>query len=473
MLRALPIQPVECGAMSLSNDHTPARPEAVLSVSQLNRLARQLLEDCFANVWVEGEISNFSRPSSGHWYFTLKDGTAQIRCAMFRNRNFRLRFQPADGTKVLVKGAISLYEARGEYQLIAEDMQPAGAGLLAAQFELLKQKLQAEGLFAPARKKPLPDNIAHIAVITSATGAAVRDILTVLQRRSPATRITIFPVPVQGEQAPNAIVRALESANRLHAQQRHRFDAILLGRGGGSLEDLWAFNDENVARAIAASNLPIVSAVGHEVDFTIADFVADIRAATPSAAAELLSRDWREQLQQVLGWEQRLLQSWQRSIAKKRQQLDWQLRSLQHPGQKLRQWSLRLDELEMRLLNATKRTQREQRQHLQILFSRLQRHHPGQQLRQLRTRVDFCRKHLVTGMQYTMQQHRQQLQSAVQLLNSVSPLATLQRGYSITTDSDDAVLRKSEHVTVGDHIRTRLARGQLISTVTTIITEND
>jgi len=454
-------------------DQNHTRPDAVLSVSQLNRLARQLLEDCFAMIWVEGEISNLSRPSSGHWYFTLKDSQAQIRCAMFRNRNIRMRLQPADGTKVLVKGSISLYEARGDYQLIVEDMQPAGAGALAAQLELLKQKLLAEGLFAPARKKALPEHIGHIAVITSATGAAIRDILTVLQRRSPSTRVTLIPVPVQGEQAPPAIVRALDTANRLHIQQIHRFDAILLGRGGGSLEDLWAFNDENVARAIAASHLPVISAVGHEVDFSIADFVADVRAATPSAAAELLSRDWREQLQQVLGWEQRLLQALQRLLAKKRQQLEWQQRNLQHPGQRLRQWALRLDELESRLLNASKRTQREHRQHLQLLFSRLQRHHPGQQLQQLRARIDFSRRHLIMAMQNTFQQQRQQLQSTMQLLHSVSPLATLQRGYSITSDSHNAVLRKSEHAAIGERIHTQLARGELISTVTTIITEKD
>jgi exodeoxyribonuclease VII large subunit len=261
-----------------SANPTSGTPDAVLTVSQLNRLARQLLEDCFPMIWVEGEISNLSRPSSGHWYFTLKDQQAQIRCAMFRNRNTRLRFQPKDGDKILVKGAISLYEARGDYQLIAEDMQPAGQGLLAARFDLLKQKLQLEGLFEPARKKPLPPNIQQLAVITSPTGAAIRDILTVLQRRDPSIEVTVVPVPVQGDQAPAAIVQALTLCNRLVAQQRAAFDVILLARGGGSLEDLWAFNDENVARAIGASILPVVSAVGHEIDFSIADFVADARA---------------------------------------------------------------------------------------------------------------------------------------------------------------------------------------------------
>ncbi len=448
----------------------PQRPDAVLSVSQLNRLARQLLEECFASAWVEGEISNLSKPSSGHWYFTLKDANAQIRCAMFRNRNFRLRFQPTDGTKVLVKGAISLYEARGEYQLIAEDMLPAGEGLLAAQFELLKQKLQAEGLFDPARKKPLPEHIGHIAVITSPTGAAIRDILTVMQRRSPQTRITVIPVAVQGEQAPSEIVRALTTANRLRASGTHAFDAILLGRGGGSLEDLWAFNDEKVARAIVASELPIVSAVGHEVDFTIADFVADLRAQTPSAAAELLSRDHRLQLQQLAGWRQRLVNAWQRSLNHKRQQIEWQRRRLQHPHQKLRQWSLRLDELDMRLLNAQKRYRRELTQQLQMLSTRLQAVHPKQQLRSAQTQLQFLQRRLRTHMRQTMQHDSQRLASLAQLLHTVSPLNTLQRGYAIVSDDDRHVLRDANATSIGATIHAQLAHGELICTVDSIQT---
>ena len=451
----------------------PQRPDAVLSVSQLNRLARQLLEDCFPSAWVEGEISNLSKPSSGHWYFTLKDANAQIRCAMFRNRNFRLRFQPSDGSKVLVKGAISLYEARGEYQLIAEDMLPAGEGLLAAQFELLKQKLQAEGLFDPARKKKLPEHIAHIAVITSPTGAAIRDILTVLKRRSPQTRVMLIPVPVQGEQAPAAIAHALITANRLKAEGKQLFDAILLGRGGGSLEDLWAFNDEKVARAIFASELPVVSAVGHEVDFTIADFVADLRAPTPSAAAELLSRDHRQQLQQLSGWQQRLINAWQRTLAGKRQQLEWQRRQIQHPSQRLRQWSLRLDELDMRFANARNRHQRERMQRLQLLRTRLQAMHPRRHLLDAKTQLQFLQKRLQINIQQTAQRNTQRLASLVQLLNTVSPLNTLQRGYAIVSDSDNRVLRDANATSVGAKVHTRLARGELICKVESIKPENE
>lgn len=451
---------------------TSGRPDSVLSVGQLNRLARQLLEDCFPQIWVEGEISNLSRPSSGHWYFTLKDAQAQVRCAMFRNRNIRIRFQPGDGTKVLVKGTISLYEARGEYQLIAEDLLPAGEGLLAAQFEMLKQKLQLEGLFEPAHKKPLPTHIAHIAVITSATGAAIRDILTVLQRRSPGTHVTVLPVPVQGEQAPTAIVSALNTANKLAASGKHPFDVILLGRGGGSIEDLWAFNDERVARAIYASQLPVVSAVGHEVDFTIADFVADLRAATPSAGAELLSRDQRAQLQQLAGWSKRLLSAWQRALLQKQQQLHWQQKRLQHPGQRLRQWALRLDELDMRLRNTMQRRLREQHQHIRLLHSNLQRHNPVLQLQHLRARFIGLRKQLNSATSRTLQLQQQRLNAAAQLLNGVSPLATLQRGYAIVSNAQGEVLREASRAQTGDTVRARLAQGQLICTVETIIEEN-
>jgi len=263
----------------------------VLSVSDLNRYSRELLEAAFPSVWVEGEISNFSAPSSGHWYFTLKDSDAQVRCAMFRNRNLRARLRPANGDRVLVRGSVSLYTARGEYQLIAEELEAAGAGALQRALELLRQRLAAEGLFAPERKRALPPFPAHLGVITSATGAALHDILTVLRRRYPPLRVSVFPVPVQGEGAGAQIAAAIASANRVAATLDPPLDVLLVGRGGGSLEDLWAFNEEILARAIHASALPVVSAVGHETDFTIADFVADVRAPTPSAAAELLTPD--------------------------------------------------------------------------------------------------------------------------------------------------------------------------------------
>jgi exodeoxyribonuclease VII large subunit len=353
-------------------------------------------------------------------------------------------------------------------------MQPAGAGLLAARFEQLKQKLQAEGLFEPARKQLLPPHPRHIAVITSPTGAAIHDILTVLKRRSPGTHVTVIPVPVQGEQAPAAVARAIAVANTLVATGTQDFDVILVGRGGGSLEDLWAFNDERVARAIAASGLPVVSAVGHEVDFTIADFVADVRAPTPSAAAELLSTDQRALRQQVESVQQRLLKSWRQLATQLTQRIHWQQKRLQaqHPGRRLRQRALRLDELELRLRQAAQRAVADRQRRLHVLESRLQRHHPDQRLQQLRTRLAFCQKQLPALIGAHLREQRQRLQAGMQLLNSVSPLNTLERGYAIVTDASQHVLRDAGAVGIGAKVRARLAHGELLCTVDAIHSPN-
>jgi exodeoxyribonuclease VII large subunit len=468
----------------------------VLTVGQLNRLARQLLEECFPMVWVEGEISNFSRPSSGHWYFTLKDDQAQVRCAMFRNRNLRLRFQPQNGTRVVVKGKLSLYENRGDYQLIAEEMQPAGAGLLALRFEELKQRLQAEGLFAPERKRPLPPSPHHIAVITSATGAAIRDVLTVLQRRCPATRVTVIPVPVQGNQSAPAIVRAVATANRLVAEGKATFEVLLVTRGGGSLEDLWSFNEESVARAIAASALPVVSAVGHEVDVTIADFVADQRAATPSAAAELLSPDCDEWYRRLDQCSSRLLAQWQWQRQHQQRRLDQLVARFnqQHPGQRLQQRSQRVDELEQRLQRGVRLQLARRRHQAELLHSRLQTQQPAQRLQRLslrlrqvqaalprliRQRLQAERQRLtqlpsperLIGQQ--LQQQRAELGRLAQLLHSVSPLATLQRGYAIVSAGDGSAIRDAAQVRPGAAVRARLARGELHCTVDRVVTAPD
>jgi exodeoxyribonuclease VII large subunit len=294
--------------MPTTNSRPPQKKRDTLSISQLNRQAKRLLEGNFPSVWVEGEIASLAQPSSGHWYFSLKDNSAQVRCAMFRASNSRLRFQVEAGQQVMARAKLSLYEARGDYQLIVEHMEPAGDGALAKAFEALKNKLQQEGLFAPENKKLLPTISRHIAVITSPTGAAIHDILTVLSRRFPATKVTIIPTAVQGKTAATEIASALNKANELAAEdKRFDFDVTLCGRGGGSMEDLWAFNEEVVARAIYNSDLPVISAVGHEVDFTIADFVADERAATPSAAAELLSPDSSEMMASYIGYEQWLV----------------------------------------------------------------------------------------------------------------------------------------------------------------------
>ena len=395
-------------------------PPPTLSVSQLNRQARTLLESHFDFVWVEGEISNFAAPSSGHWYFSLKDGAAQVRCAMFRNRNQRVKLKPKNGDAIRLRCRVSLYEGRGEFQLIVEHLEPVGAGALQAAFELLKTRLATEGLFDADRKQALPGSIASLGVITSPTGAAIHDILTVLKRRCPAIAVYLMPVAVQGEQAAPEICRAIENANRWQREGKVSLDALIVGRGGGSLEDLWAFNEETVARAIAASDLPIVSAVGHEIDFTIADMVADQRAATPSAAAELLSPDQREWQNQLQAMEQKLQQLMQRKLADCARELEHLRRRLRHPGHQLREQSQRLDDLEQRLQAA---------------------------------------------MQRKLQQAGTRLAHLAQMLDSLSPLSTLQRGYAIVTDASGRVVTDASTVCAGDKVEARLATGRLQLTV--------
>ena len=292
----------------------------IYSVTQLNGLARQLLETNFNQIWLTGEISNFTQPVSGHWYLTLKDENAQVRCAMFRMKNSRVTFHSQNGVQVLVRASVSLYEPRGDYQLIIEAMHPAGEGLLQQKFDALKMKLAAEGLFAQHLKKRLPDFPKRIGIITSATGAALQDILNILARRDPSLGIVIYPTPVQGTEATAELVQMIELANL-----RREVDVLIVGRGGGSLEDLWCFNEEAVARAIFNSALPIISAVGHETDVTIADFVADLRAPTPSAAAELVSRDQEELLQQLFYKKQRLEMAIDRLLHNWRQRLQHQI----------------------------------------------------------------------------------------------------------------------------------------------------
>jgi len=417
-LRKLPLED------TLSNPFTTASPPPALSVSQLNRQARTLLESHFDFVWVEGEVSNFAVPSSGHWYFSLKDGKAQVRCAMFRNRNQRVRFTPQNGDAIRLRCRVSLYEGRGEFQLIVEHLEHAGAGALQAAFEKLKAKLLAEGLFDPKNKKPLPASVSQLGVITSPSGAAIHDILTVLRRRCPAIGVSLLPVAVQGDDAAEQIAGAIERANRWQREGKIQLDALIVGRGGGSLEDLWAFNEEIVARAIAASDLPVVSAVGHEVDFSIADMVADHRAATPSAAAELLSPDQREWQQRLQAIETNLVRLIRRKLGDAATELGHLRRRLKHPGAQLREQAQRLDNLEQRLEAAM-------RQGLQQAGSRL--------------------AHLA------------------QMLDSLSPLGTLQRGYAIVTDSHGKVLTDAGKVSVGDEVEARFASGRLGLTVKKVV----
>ena len=441
-----------------------SRPERdIFSVSRLNREARAVLEGNFPLLWVEGEISNLSRPASGHWYFSLKDSQAQVRAAMFRNRNQLLRFRPADGTQVLVRARISLYEARGDYQLIVEHMEEAGDGALQRAFEELKQRLAKEGLFDPARKRPLPILPRRIGVITSPSGAAIRDILSVLARRFPAIPVVIYPVPVQGEGAGARIAAALRRAG-----VRGECDVLILARGGGSLEDLWAFNEEAVARALYDSPIPVVSGVGHEVDVTIADFAADLRAPTPSAAAEAVSPDGQAWLQQLLRLDGRLLALLHQRQRQARQALDGLARRLQaqHPGQRLRQRAQRLDELDQRLRRGLDRRLATGRSALTQLRGRLQGQAPGRLLEALAIRHRELERRLRSTMAQRLERQRQDLRTLAHALDTVSPLATLERGYSITRRAGDGrVIKSAAELRAGDRIETRLARGGIISTV--------
>lgn len=447
--------------MFQSDASIPSGPERdVLSVSQLNRRAKQLLETHLPLIWVEGEISNMARPSSGHWYFTLKDDGAQVRCAMFKGRNQRVNFAPQQGQQVLLRARVSLYENRGDYQLIAEHMEEAGFGALQRAFEQLKAKLSAEGLFNRERKRPVPTLPRHIGVITSSTGAAVRDILTVLQRRFPSIPVTIIPVPVQGKEAAPAIVRALALANRAEL-----FDVLILSRGGGSLEDLWPFNEETVARAIYDSALPVVSAVGHEVDVTIADFVADLRAPTPSAAAELVVPDGAEWSQQFQRYARRLSQAMTQKLQIEQRHLQHLSKRLRHPGERLQQQSQRLDGLELRLGRAIEQQLTRHRNRLQQLVLRQQAQRLEPRLHQWQTRVEQLNQQLHRQMQQQLKNQRQRLSEAGRMLHSVSPLNTLERGYAIVSDEAGKVVHSSEQLQTGDSITTRLAKGEVVSRV--------
>jgi exodeoxyribonuclease VII large subunit len=433
-------------------------PRHILTPSTLNRLVRDLLEDALPLVWIEGELSNVARPASGHLYFTLKDSAAQVRCAMFKPKSGWLRFKPADGMQVLVRARVGLYEPRGEFQLVAEHMEPAGEGALQREFERLKAQLDAEGLFAQERKRPLPDFARRIGVITSATGAAIRDVLSVFARRWPLADVDVLPVPVQGREAPPAIVTMLRKA-----AASGRYDVLLLTRGGGSLEDLWAFNDERVARAIHASSVPVVSAVGHEIDFSIADFVADLRAPTPSAAAELLVPD-------ALALKRHLDQLRQRIVAIQERQLQARIQRVDHlharlqsqrPQARLARDHERLQQLHRRLLSArlsqvTQWTVRLERTHARLLAQ-----HPKQYLTLWRHQLDQQAMHLRRSIEHKLERERMGLQHVARAMHAVSPLATLERGYAILFEADGKVLRSAQNVTAGTPLRARLADGEL------------
>jgi exodeoxyribonuclease VII large subunit len=390
------------------------RERRVITPAQLNTLAREMLEGAFAQVWVEGEISNFARPASGHVYFTLKDEHAQVRCAMFRMQASRLRFAPRNGLKVLVRGRLTLYEARGEYQLVLEHMEEGGEGALRRAFEELKARLAAEGLFEQARKRPLPRFARHLAVITSARGAAVRDVLTVLSRRWPLLSVDVLPVAVQGSTAAAEIRVMLERASA-----SGRYDVILVTRGGGSLEDLWSFNDEALARAIVASLVPVVSAVGHEIDFSLSDFAADLRAPTPSAAAELLVPESGEMQARLRQLHARLERAMQRRLAALSQRND-------------------------------------------VAGLRLQSLRPAARLERGRHRLALLGQRLAAGMRRRLDLRTQRVELLARSLSAVSPLATLGRGYAVLRDAEDGrILRRAAESRPGQRVEAQLAEGRL------------
>jgi exodeoxyribonuclease VII large subunit len=439
--------------------HTPQRE--IYTVSRLNREARAVLEGNFPLIWVEGEISNLARPRSGHIYFSLKDEFAQVRCAMFRMRAGNLRFTPQDGMQVTARVRVGLYEPRGDYQLQVEHMEEAGDGALRRAFDALKLRLDAEGLFDAARKRPLPAIPKQIGVITSPSGAAIRDILSVLKRRFPAIPVVIYPTAVQGEGAANEIAAQIRLAGR-----RSECDVLIVGRGGGSLEDLWAFNEEVVARAIYDSPLPVISAVGHEVDITISDFVADLRAPTPSSAAELLSPDRDEWLYALQRIGSRLERALRQQLRQQQQRIDWLHKRLRDPAQRLQQKAQRLDELELRLLTAHRHLLRHRQSRLATSEARLQHHNPMARLQQ----HDQHQQQLTHRLQLAWQQKLKQLQlhlaAQVSALEAISPLATLSRGYAIVQHNENGtVIRRSDEVKTGDTLRTRLHQGELLCRV--------
>ena len=441
-----------------------ALPERnVYTVSRLNREVRLLLERGLAVLWVEGELSNLSQPASGHWYFTLKDRDAQIRAAMFRQRNAGVGFTPKAGQLVLVRGRVSLYEPRGDYQLIVEHMEEAGVGALKREFERLKAKLAAEGLFAQEQKRPLPPFPRRIGVITSPTGAAVRDVLQILCRRYPPADVIIYPTPVQGAAAVPGLIEAIAIAGA-----RAECDVLILTRGGGSIEDLWAFNDEGVARAIRACPIPLVSAVGHEIDFTIADFAADVRAPTPSAAAELVTPDRMMLLEGLRRLAARLAAGVQRELrtAALRFENLQRRHALTHPGVRLQQQAQRLDELELRLLKSAQRELRDAAVRLANLRRRLALASPVRRIGEAQVRRQALELRLQHALAARLTRVEHRLGLAQGRLHAVSPLATLARGFAVVTQADGTVVTDAAQVADGEDIRARLGRGTLRARVT-------
>ena len=441
--------------------------DEVISVGQLNQQAKRLLESQFRGISVLGEISNLARPSSGHIYFTLKDEDGAIRCAMFRNQNSRLNFEPENGDQCILKGQVSLYAPRGDYQLIVSSMQPAGAGNLMQQFDELKKKLDAEGLFSQAAKLSLPAQPRHIGVITSESTAALQDVLTTIKRRAPISQVTLIPATVQGDTAPRTLINALHQALEFNnVNPLNPFDVILMCRGGGSIEDLWAFNNESLAREMFDFPIPIISGVGHEIDFTIADFVSDLRAPTPTAAAELVT-EYFFQLEGYLDdLSNKLLHNFQKALKEKSQKLLFTSQSLKSPMTLLKEQSQSLDNLDIRLSQVIGNVITSAKQNLKMTSSAL---HQSNAMRTVEKFQGILNAHL-QNIQHHINNALVKKMFAIKNLSTnltaVSPLAVLDRGYAIVMDASGKALTSSDHIKVGDTIYARLAKGKIISNVT-------
>lgn len=443
----------------------PGPETRVYHPAELNSEVRLHIEAGFPRLWLSGEISNLARPASGHWYFTIKDEKAQIRCAFFRPRKHQVAVEPKNGDQVLIRGRLSLYEPRGDYQLIADALLPAGSGALQQAFAALKEKLEKEGLFAAGRKQPIPRFPQQIAIVTSTSGAAIRDMLVTIRRRWPVARVRLYPSSVQGEPAAAELIRALQAADGHQANE-----VIILGRGGGSMEDLQAFNDEPLARALAALNTPVVCGVGHEHDVTIADWVADLRAATPTAAAEAATPDGPALSQRVQLLQSRLLRTQHQRLERRWQQLDSIARRLanQHPARQLEAHQQRLNELQPRLERAWTRTQEQAQLALSMQQRRLASRHPERKLAEYKQHNQALKQRLVRATRQALRQSGQQLAETARALNAVSPLSVLGRGYALVEDPQGRVLTQVGDFSEGQSISTRFDQFMVESTVTKV-----
>lgn len=436
--------------------------QQILQVSELTRKVRFILESELNTVWLTGEISNFVAASSGHWYLSLKDNKSQVRCAMFKGNNQSTIITPRNGQQVLVRAKVSLYEPRGDFQLIIEQMDDAGEGLLRQQYEQLKNRLNALGIFAQTHKKLIPNNVHTVGIVTSPTGAAVKDILTVMNRRNPSIRVIIYPALVQGKYASNDICHAITQAN-----SRNECDVLIVGRGGGSLEDLWPFNEESVVYAIYHSTIPVISAVGHEIDTTLSDYVADLRAATPSAAAELVSKDTGELLNKVTILTQRINRAMISKSASLNQQLNYfQHRLAQvHPEQQLRDHQQKSDELNLRLKQAINRTIIRAQYHPKQLEQRLNRMSPVNKITLQQKNITQLSQRLINANHNNLLHKSELFVHLIEQLQLVSPLATIARGYSVVRNANNKVINSVKQVTINDEISIQVSDGKIKATI--------